>query len=139
MAPAFLRVLQLDAKRHQQSIMMNSVVALAGSALETFAIRNDEVAATVPDQSFRLEYLRQQRDRSPAHAQHLGESFLGQRQLVAAGAIGALQKAARELTIKSANLMQEDWSNWTMRVHDHEGTELFSLVMSDFRRGNHNP
>ena len=46
---------------------------------------------------------------------------------------------ARELTFKSANLMQEDWSNWTMRVLDHEGTELFSLVMSDFRRGNHNP
>src|SRR6516165_9338589 len=76
--------------------MMNSVVALAGSALETFAIRNDEVAATVPDQSFRLEYLRQQRDRSPAHAQHLGESFLGQRQLVATDAIGNLQQAARE-------------------------------------------
>ena len=46
---------------------------------------------------------------------------------------------ARELTFKSANLMQEDRSNWTMRVHDHEGTELFSLAMSDFEPGNHNP
>ena len=76
--------------------MMNSVVALAGSALETFAIGNDDVAATVPDQSLLLKCLRQQRDSSSAYAQHFGESFLGQRQLVAAGAIGALQKAARE-------------------------------------------
>ena len=46
---------------------------------------------------------------------------------------------ARELTFKSENFMQEAWSNWTMRVHDHEGTELFSLAMSDFKPGNHNP
>jgi hypothetical protein len=46
---------------------------------------------------------------------------------------------ARELTFKSANFMQEKWSSWTMRVHDHEGTELFSLAMSDFEPGNHNP
>jgi hypothetical protein len=46
---------------------------------------------------------------------------------------------ARELTFKSEEFLQQDWSNWTMRVHDHEGTELFSLVMKDFRQGNHNP
>lgn len=46
---------------------------------------------------------------------------------------------ARELTFKSANFMQEAWSNWTMGVHDHEGTELFSLAVSDFLPGNHNP
>jgi hypothetical protein len=70
--------------------MMNSVVALAGSALETFAIGNDQVAATVPDQSFLLKCFRQQRDSSLAYAQHLGKRFLGQRHLVPAGAIGAL-------------------------------------------------
>jgi hypothetical protein len=46
---------------------------------------------------------------------------------------------ARELTFKSADFMQENWSKWTMRVHDHAGTELFSLDMSDFEPGNHNP
>jgi hypothetical protein len=46
---------------------------------------------------------------------------------------------ARELTFKSADFMEQNWSNWTMRVHDHEGTELFSLAMSDFELGNHNP
>jgi len=46
---------------------------------------------------------------------------------------------ARELTFKSADFMQENWSKWTMRVHDHDGTELFSLAMSDFEAGNHNP
>ena len=46
---------------------------------------------------------------------------------------------ARELTFKSEDFMQEAWSSWTMRVHDHEGTELFSLAMSDFEAGNHNP
>jgi len=76
--------------------MMNGVVALASSALETFAIGNDEVAATVPDQSLLLKCLCQQRDSSPAYAQHLGESFLRHPQLVAADAIGTLQQAARE-------------------------------------------
>jgi hypothetical protein len=46
---------------------------------------------------------------------------------------------ARELTFKSATFMQEKWSKWTMRVHDHEGAELFFLAMSDFEPGNHNP
>jgi hypothetical protein len=46
---------------------------------------------------------------------------------------------ARELTFKNADFMQEAWGKWTMRVHDHEGTELFSLAMSDFEPGNHNP
>ena len=77
-------------------MLMKGVVALAGAAFETFAIGNDDVAAAVADQSLLLKYLRQQRDSGPAHAQHFGETFLGQRQLVAADAIGALQQAARE-------------------------------------------
>jgi hypothetical protein len=43
---------------------------------------------------------------------------------------------ARELTFNSKGLMEQQWSNWTMRVHDDEGTELFSLAMSDFLSGN---
>ena len=43
---------------------------------------------------------------------------------------------ARELTFNSEGLMDELWSNWTMKVHDDAGTELFSLVMSDFKSGN---
>jgi hypothetical protein len=45
---------------------------------------------------------------------------------------------ARELTLKSADFMEQNWSDCTMRVHDHEGTELFSLALSDFDLGNHN-
>jgi hypothetical protein len=43
---------------------------------------------------------------------------------------------ARELTVKSDGLLEQQWSNWTMRVHDAEGTELFFLAMSDFLSGN---
>jgi uncharacterized protein DUF6894 len=43
---------------------------------------------------------------------------------------------ARELTAKSTRFLDEDWSGWTMRVHDSGGVELFSLAMSDFRDGN---
>jgi len=32
--------------------------------------------------------------------------------------------------------MNEQWSNWTMKMYDDEDTELFSLVMSDFQSGN---
>jgi hypothetical protein len=46
---------------------------------------------------------------------------------------------ARELTFQSPSFMQEAWSKWTMRVHDGDGTELFSLEMSDFQAGNHHP
>jgi hypothetical protein len=43
---------------------------------------------------------------------------------------------ARELTFNSVGLMEQNWSKWTMRVHNDEGAELFSLVMSDFHSGN---
>lgn len=43
---------------------------------------------------------------------------------------------ARDLTFKSDGLLEQQWSNWTMRVHDAEGTELFFLAMSDFLSGN---
>ena len=39
---------------------------------------------------------------------------------------------ARELTFKSDGFLHEAWSNWTMRVQDDQGAELFSLAMSDF-------
>jgi hypothetical protein len=43
---------------------------------------------------------------------------------------------ARELTAHSTNFLDEDWSGWTMRVHDDSGFEVFALAMSDFRDGN---
>ena len=43
---------------------------------------------------------------------------------------------ARELTFRSQGLMGQEWSSWTMRVYDDEGTEQFSLAMSDFKVGN---
>lgn len=43
---------------------------------------------------------------------------------------------ARELTFKSTGMMEQAWSNWTMRVHDNQGIELFALAMSDFEPGN---
>jgi hypothetical protein len=42
---------------------------------------------------------------------------------------------ARELTAKSTGFLDENWSGWTMNVHDDSGVELFSLVMSNFRDG----
>ena len=44
-------------------------------------------------------------------------------------------RVARELTFKSNGLLEQQWSNWTMKVHNDEGTELFSLAMSDFQSG----
>jgi hypothetical protein len=43
---------------------------------------------------------------------------------------------ARELTTNNAGFLDQNWSGWTMRVHDDNGLELFSLAMSDFRDGN---
>ena len=40
---------------------------------------------------------------------------------------------ARELTFRSAGMLDESWSAWTMTVHDDNGTELFSLALSDFQ------
>jgi hypothetical protein len=42
---------------------------------------------------------------------------------------------ARELTFNSGGFLQQDWSAWTMTVHDDVRTELFSLVISDFKDG----
>ena len=43
---------------------------------------------------------------------------------------------ARELTFKSQGILEHAWPLWTMRVHDQQGTELFSLELSDFENGN---
>jgi hypothetical protein len=43
---------------------------------------------------------------------------------------------ARELTANSTDFLDQNWSGWTMRVHDDGGLELFSLAMSDFGNGN---
>ena len=40
---------------------------------------------------------------------------------------------ARELTFRSSGILDQSWSAWTLAVHDHEGTELFSLALSDFQ------
>jgi len=42
---------------------------------------------------------------------------------------------ARELTFKSEGLLDHDWSVWRLLVHDDDGTELFSLPLSDFDTG----
>jgi uncharacterized protein DUF6894 len=43
---------------------------------------------------------------------------------------------ARELTANSHGFLKQRWSEWTMSVHDGEGTEVFSLAMSGFGNGN---
>jgi hypothetical protein len=43
---------------------------------------------------------------------------------------------ARELTFKTDGISDQDWSAWTMRVHDHQDVELFSLSLSDFTEEN---
>jgi hypothetical protein len=30
-------------------------------------------------------------------------------------------------------MLDQGWSAWTMRVHDDQGIELFSLALSDFQ------
>jgi hypothetical protein len=74
----------------------HDVVALTGALLEPFAVEKHDVAAPVTDQAPDLQCLRQQRHRRPPNTQHLRQIFLGQRQLVAAGTIGALQKPAAQ-------------------------------------------
>ena len=42
---------------------------------------------------------------------------------------------ARELTANSTGFLDQNWSGWTMRVHDESGLELFALAMSNFGNG----
>jgi len=42
---------------------------------------------------------------------------------------------ARELTANSTGFLEQNWSRWTMSVHDGSGLELFSLPMSDSSDG----
>jgi uncharacterized protein DUF6894 len=41
---------------------------------------------------------------------------------------------ARELKFKADRFLDEDWSRWSMHVHDTEGLELFSFPMSDAKK-----
>jgi hypothetical protein len=45
---------------------------------------------------------------------------------------------ARELTFRNSGVLERDWSDWTMSVHDEQGKKLFSLPMADFRNSNSN-
>ena len=38
---------------------------------------------------------------------------------------------ARELTVNSFSFLDQNWSGWTMSVHDANGLKVFSLAMSD--------
>ena len=42
---------------------------------------------------------------------------------------------ARELTFKTTGILGEEWSKWTMVVHDGDGLELFSFGMSTMGNG----
>ena len=42
---------------------------------------------------------------------------------------------ARELKFETDRFLDEEWSRWSMRVHDEEGQELFSFPMSDVKNG----
>jgi hypothetical protein len=43
---------------------------------------------------------------------------------------------AQELMFKSTSIRGEEWSKWTMVVHDDDGLELFSFLMSDAKNDN---
>jgi Domain of unknown function (DUF6894) len=43
---------------------------------------------------------------------------------------------ARELMFRSQGMLDREWSQWRMLVHDGGGTELFSFQLSDFEAGN---
>jgi hypothetical protein len=45
---------------------------------------------------------------------------------------------AQELMFKSDGMLGEAWSKWTMVVHDNDGLELFSFLMSDPKNGSVN-
>jgi hypothetical protein len=45
---------------------------------------------------------------------------------------------AQELMFKSTGILGEEWSKWTMVVHDGDGLELFSFLMSDAKNDNGN-
>jgi hypothetical protein len=44
----------------------------------------------------------------------------------------------QELMFKSTGILGEEWSKWTMVVHDGDGLELFSFLMSDAKNDNGN-
>jgi len=41
------------------------------------------------------------------------------------------QVVAQELKFETNTFLDEEWSKWSMRVHDEEGRELFSFPMLD--------
>jgi len=43
---------------------------------------------------------------------------------------------ARELMFRSKGMLDHDWSQWRMLVHDDGGNELFSFPLADFDTGN---
>ncbi len=51
---------------------------------------------------------------------------------------GHAETVAQELKYKNDTFLGEDWSHWSMHVHDHAGLELFSFEMTDPKNGDKN-
>ena len=71
-------------------------VALAGCRLETFAVHDFDRAADVADQLPPLQRARGDRDRTPAHAEHVAEILVREMQAIRVRAIVGHEEPARQ-------------------------------------------
>jgi len=91
---------------HLVGVLLDCRVALAGGVFEGGAVDDLNVAAAVADQSCALQEARCERHRGAAHAEHLAEKFLGERDGVAAHTIVGLQQPATEPRFQCVQALQ---------------------------------
>src|ERR1700733_10570294 len=71
-------------------------IALAGAFLQSLEIEHADVSALVSDEAGLLQGIGHDRYAGAAHPEHLGDEFLGEREIVAADQVAAAQEPTRE-------------------------------------------
>src|SRR5215470_11698638 len=92
-ALAVLRLISLSRK-HPIEVVPHDGVAFTGNLFERRAIEDVDQTATVTDESCALQQAGRDRHRGAAHAEHLPEKLLRQRDGIAVDAIVRLQQPA---------------------------------------------
>ena len=83
--------------------MLDDLVTLASNFLEACSIKDNNLAALIPDEPGPLKRSSDERDRCSAYSEHLGQKFLGQRKRARINSVLHLQQPSGKPRFRAVN------------------------------------
>jgi hypothetical protein len=104
--------------------VLDDLVTLASGFFEPCAVKDNNLAAPIPDKPGLLERSGDERNGCSAHSEHLGQKILGQRKCVRINSIARLQQPSSKPRFRAVN---------GVACGDLLGLELVPSVKSSMR------